>query len=63
MTSPNELREQAAAIAWWLSPENASARKELSERSPELDLWLQKVEALVRQKLAEREAQEATMKL
>ena len=59
----NELREEAQAVAFWLSPENSQARRELAQRRPELDLWLQKVEALVRQKLAEREAQEeATMK-
>ena len=53
-----ELREEAQAVAFWLDPQNASARKELEQRRPELDLWLQKVEALVRQKLAEREVQE-----
>ena len=57
MTSPEELREEAQSVSWWLSPENAEARRQLAERRPELELWLQKVEAMVKAKLAERSAQ------
>ena len=56
------MKEEAQAIAWWLSPENAATRKELAQRRPELELWLQKVEALVQQKLREVEKEEVASK-
>ena len=58
MTSPDELKEEAQAVSWWLSPENQGARKELRERNEALAQWLDKVEAMVQGRLAEIEAQE-----
>lgn len=55
MTTNDEISEQAAAIAWWIDPQNAEARRQLAERRPELELWLQKVESLVQQRLKEVE--------
>ena len=53
-----EFQEAAQSVAWWLSPENASARKELAQRRPELGEWLQMIEARVNAELKKREAQE-----
>jgi hypothetical protein len=62
MTTNDEISEQAAAIAWWIDPQNAEARRQLAERRPELGMWLDKVEAMVKAKLAERKAEEEAMK-
>jgi hypothetical protein len=53
-----ELKESAASVAWWLSPENSEDRRELAERRPELGQWLQMIERKVSEKLAEIEVQE-----
>lgn len=59
----DELKESAEAVGWWLSAENASARRELAGRRPEIELWLRKVEGLVQQRLAQVEKeQEAKIK-
>ena len=58
-----ELKEQVAAISWWLDPDNGQARKELEQRRPELGLWLDRVESMTKAKLAEHEAQEDAMKV
>ena len=53
--NPDELKEAAESVAWWIDEKNSQARKELSERRPELAAWLQMVEAMVQQKLREVE--------
>ena len=58
MKSPNELKESAASVGWWLDPANVQARKELAERRPELGQWLQMVEARAAAELERREEQE-----
>ena len=62
MISTEELREEAQAIAFWLNPENASARRELEQRNPPLGQWLSMVQKKVEEKLEEREAQEVRTK-
>jgi hypothetical protein len=57
-----ELKEEAQAVAFWLSPENQGARRELAERRPELGMWLSMVEKRVNEKLAEVEKEEVAMK-
>jgi hypothetical protein len=52
-TDKEELREQVEAIAFWLDPANAEARRELSERRPELAAWLGMVERKVNERLAQ----------
>lgn len=56
--NPEELREEAQAIAWWLADENKQARRELEQRNPPLGQWLSMVQKRVEEKLAqvEREA-------
>ncbi len=56
-----ELQEEAQAVAFWLDPQNASARKELEQRNPILGEWLQMIECKVNEKLAQAE-QEVNMK-
>ena len=58
MTTNDEISEQAAAIAWWLAPENAQAMQELRERNEALSMWLDMVQKKVEERLAqvEREA-------
>lgn len=46
-------KDEAAAVSWWLNPENAQARRELERRHPELGGWLQMVE----KRVAEAEGQ------
>ncbi|MCL4373921.1 hypothetical protein M1367_03535 [Candidatus Marsarchaeota archaeon] len=62
MTSPDELKEAAQSVSWWLAPENAQARRELAERRPELEAWLSMVERKVAEKLAQVEKQEANVR-
>ncbi len=45
-------KDEAAAVSWWLNPENAQARRELERRQPELATWLRKVENLVNTKMS-----------
>ena len=60
----DELKAEAEAIAWWLSPENASARQELKQRNPPLGQWLQMIEARVDAELKRRaEQEEVAMKI
>lgn len=60
----DELREEAQAVAWWLSPENASARRELEQRNPPLGQWLQMIEERVNAELKRRaEQEEVAMKI
>lgn len=64
METNNEILEQAEAIAFWLDPENAEARRQLAERRAELGMWLSIVEARVNAELKKREEQEeVTMKV
>lgn len=58
MTSPDELKEEAQSVAWWLDSQNAQARKELSERRPELAAWLSMVERKVKERLAQVEKEQ-----
>ena len=57
-----ELKESAASVAWWLSPENSEARRELRERNEALAMWLDMIEKRVAEKLAQVE-QEGEMKV
>lgn len=50
MTNPYDLKESADAVAFWLDPKNAEARRELEQRNPPLGQWLQMIE----RKVAER---------
>ena len=61
MESNNDIREATEAVAFWLDPQNASARKELEQRNPILGEWLQMIECKVNEKLAQAE-QEVNMK-
>lgn len=58
----DDLKERAEAVSFWLSPENAGARKELAERQPELAQWLSMVEQKVEERMKQTEKEEATMK-
>ena len=58
MTSPDELKESAASVGWWLDPANSQARRELADRRPEMGAWLCMVEARAAAELERREEQE-----
>ena len=62
MTSPDELKEAAESVAFWLDEKNSQARKELAERNEALSMWLDMIEKRVAEKLAEVE-QEGEMKV
>ena len=55
MTSPDELKESAASVAWWLDPANSQARRELSERRPEMEAWLNMIQKKVEERLGQVE--------
>ena len=62
MTSPDELKEAAESVAFWLDEKNSQDRRELAERRPELEAWLSMVERKVAEKLAQVEKQEANVR-
>jgi hypothetical protein len=62
MRNTAELKEAAESVAFWLSPENAQARKELSSRRPELEAWLSMIERKVAERMAQVE-QEGAMRV
>ncbi len=57
-------KDEISAVEWFLSPENAEARRQLKERNEPLGLWLDMVEKRVQEELeAQGEKQEASMKV
>ena len=58
MTSPDELKEAAESVAFWLDEKNSQARRELEQRNPPLGQWLDMIEARVDAELKRRAEQE-----
>ena len=58
MTNPYDLKESADAVAFWLDPKNAEARRELEQRNPPLGQWLQMIERKVKERLAQVEKEQ-----
>ena len=62
MTSPDELKEAAESVAFWLDEKNSQARRELEQRNPPLGQWLDMVQKKVQERMAQVE-QEREMKI